>query len=129
MFPNTSIMDAVLAVKTRLYIHCFMIESQKVRIERDLYLWSSPIAHLMCKFATIFLVNPVVTWTRLPPNIAHPLSESSTLRKYYPKLTKTCFLVLVAFTCSILSICSHLLHLDPVPTWFPTPDFFHSQSC
>lgn len=116
MFLN--IMDAVLAVKTRLYIDCFMIESQKGRIERDLYLWSSPIAHLMCKFATIFLVHPVISWTPLPPNIVHPLSESSTLRKYFLKLTQTCFLVLRAFPCSILSICFQLFHLlvDSVPS-------------
>lgn len=35
MFPNTIIIDAVPAVKTRLYIHCFTIESQKVRVKED----------------------------------------------------------------------------------------------
>lgn len=30
----------------------------------------------------------------------------------------------MAITSSILSVCSPLLHLDPVPSWFPPPDSF-----
>lgn len=119
MFPN--MMDAMLAVKRRLCIYCFAIESQKFRTNRDLNLWSSPIPHLTCEFVTIFPVNSMAAWMLLPTNIVHPLSESSALRRHFLTLTEICYGAHGHYP-SILSICSHFFHLDPVSTWFPSAD-------
>lgn len=45
VFPN--VVDAVLAVRARLYIHYFMIETQEVRIERD-FSRGSTLFHMGC---------------------------------------------------------------------------------
>lgn len=116
----------MLCLQTRqgyLCIHCFVIESQKGRIgslKSVVQAYSPSDVWICCDFPG----KPNGCLNTLPPNVAHSLWESSTLRKYFLTLIRICFLVLVAISRSILSICSHLFHLDPVPTWFPTPDSF-----
>lgn len=53
---SLNMIDAMLAIRTRLYIHAFLIESQKFRIDRDLNLWSGPIPHLIYE---IYVIYPI----------------------------------------------------------------------
>ena len=53
---SLNMIDAMLAIRRRLCIHDFLIESQKVRIDRDLNLWSGPIPHLIYE---IYVIYPI----------------------------------------------------------------------
>ena len=54
---SLNMIDAMLAVRTRLCIHGFMIESQKFRIDRDLNLWSGPVPHPIYE---IYVIYPIM---------------------------------------------------------------------